>query len=197
MLDTKTYPKGGMEDKIRQVLLSYGEQTVPITIDDLIGKTRLGSSQIYQTLYRLSQKGELELLKDEDSPRPKIVGVKLLRMEPIEKVSERNEEREEQKKTVQELNKMSLEVPNTIDYIEKKIAVEKAREELSRANIDPNTVLNFEVDPLGEEAIILFDKLQNTIKKNNELYNDLEAQKRNAEEYKRRLQTRTFDDSGT
>src|SRR4051812_35959766 len=100
--------KGELQDKIKSILLGYGQKEISVTLDDLIGKTGFNSSQIYQTLYRLQSIGEIKLLKEDDSnPRSKVVGVELLRMEPIEQISERNQQREVAKKT-QDALKMAV-----------------------------------------------------------------------------------------
>lgn len=189
--------KGELQDKIKSILLGYGQKEISVTLDDLIGKTGFNSSQIYQTLYRLQSIGEIKLLKEDDSnPRSKVVGVELLRMEPIEQISERNQQREVAKKT-QDALKMAVIAPNLLGYVNKRLAVERARESLKSANLDPDTVLKFEPDPLGEEAILLYDRLEKLTRENLLLQSDVEAEKRNAEHYKQQLSTRTYGDSGT
>jgi hypothetical protein len=185
-----------MQDKLRAALLAYGYKEIYLSIDDLIGKTGLTYSQIYQTLYRLQKMGELDILREQDeNGRYKVSGVKLNKSEPSEVITERIQDREITKQTSRDLNKVAISVPHTLEYINRKLAVERAREEVVKAHIDPDDVITFTPDPMGEEAVFLFSKLQEAIEINRSLNFDLEAEKRNVAYLKQ--STRTFDDSGT
>lgn len=189
---------GGMQDKVRAALLAYGQKEINITIDDLIGKTGLTYPQIYQTLYRLQQMGELEILRDQEpNGRYKVSGVKLHKSESPDTIKERVTEREVAAKSNKDLSKVAINVPHTLEYIRQKIAIEKARDELSRAGIDPTDVINFDVSFLGEEAVILLSKVQELIEENRKLSNDLEAERRNVKHLKAQVSPVMFDDSGT
>lgn len=188
--------RGDMQDKLRAALLAYGYKEIYLSIDDLIGKTGLTYSQIYQTLYRLQKMGELDILREQDeNGRYKVSGVKLNKSEPSEVITERIQDREITKQTSRDLNKVAISVPHTLEYINRKLAVERAREEVVKAHIDPDDVITFTPDPMGEEAVFLFSKLQEAIEINRSLNFDLEAEKRNVAYLKQ--STRTFDDSGT
>ena len=188
--------RGEMQDRVRNVLLSYGTQDISISIDDLVGKTTLSYSQVYQTLYRLQQMGEIEIIKEDGVQRPKVTGIKLRRMENKESITERIQEQEAERKTSRDINKVSELIPATKTYINKRIAVERAKEELIKAKVD-DSIINFEPEPLGEEAIYLLQELTEALKENVLLTNDLAAEKRNAEYFKAQISSRTFDDSGT
>lgn len=191
--------RGDMQDKVRTALLSYGSREINASIDDLIGKTGLTYPQIYQTLYRLQQTGELEILREQESNgRFKVSGIKLNKSESSEIIQERISAREVTTATNKDLGKVAINVPNTLEYIRQKIAIEKARDELSKAGIDPTDVINFETNLLGEEAVILLSKVQELIEANRMLTNDLEAEKRNVRHLQaQRVEVVTFDDSGT
>lgn len=195
---TKDSLRGAMQDRVREILLSPGEREVNITVDQLIGKTGLNYSQVYQTLYRLERLGEIELIReDESAQRSPVVGVKLLRMAPISGISARNEDRLVETKISQDARKMSMTVPHVLEYINQRLAIEKARAAVMEANMNPEEVMSFTPNPLGEEAIQLLQALTERNRENLLLKNDLEAERQNAETYKTRLATRTFDDSGT
>lgn len=198
-LDKPVGRRGDMQDRVRTALLSYGSKEINASIDDLIGKTGLTYPQIYQTLYRLQQTGELEILREQESNgRFKVSGIKLNKSESSEIIQDRINAREDVATTNKDLGKVAINVPNTLEYIRQKIAIEKARDELSKAGIDPTDVINFETNLLGEEAVILLSKVQELIEANRMLTNDLEAEKRNVRHLQaQRVEVVTFDDSGT
>jgi hypothetical protein len=191
--------RGDLQDQLRSTLLAYKQREINLTIDDLINKTGLNYSQVYQTLYRLQRMGELEILRDEDAAtgRARVAGVRLTRMEPPSEVEQRIEERATERQVEKDLSAVSVAIPNVLEYMNQKLAIEKARAEILKANIDPNDVINFEPNMLGEEAIYLLSKVQEVLETNRNLVNDLEAEKRNARYYKERIGATTFDDSGT
>jgi hypothetical protein len=191
--------RGDLQDHLRATLLEYKQREINLSIDDLINKTGLNYSQIYQTLYRLQRLGELEILRDEDAVtgRARVSGVRLTRMETPPQIEQRIEERAVNHQVNKDLTAVSVAIPNVLEYMNQKLAIEKARAEILKANIDPDDVINFETNPLGEEAIFLLSKVQEALESNRTLTNDLEAEKRNSRYYKERVGTTTFDDSGT
>lgn len=196
-MTTGTPVRGDMQDRIRQALLSYGTKEIYCTIDDLIGKTGLQHPQVYQALYRLQNLNELKIIKEDDSPRSPIIGVKLLRMAPEVQVKERITSRSIEIESEKKSRLIESNVPHVLGYIEKKIAVEKAREAVSTAHLDPEEVVVFTPDPLGEEALILLQELTDTKKKLVQSSYDLEAARRDNTYLKQRVGTEVYNDSGT
>jgi hypothetical protein len=190
--------RGDMQDKLRTALLSYGEREVNLSIDDLIGKTGLSYSQIYQALYRLQRLGELEILREQEpNGKARVAGVRLARMETPDTITQRTVERSIARQTTKDFTNVSLNVPNIIEYMNQKLAIERARAEIVKANINPDDVISFAPNPLGEEGLFLLSKLQEVVEQARMLSNDLEAEKRNAQYYKEKIAVTTFDDSGT
>lgn len=195
----QTGSRGDLQDQLRSTLLAYKQREISLSIDDLINKTGLNYSQIYQTLYRLQRLGELEILRDGDavSGRARVSGIRLTRMEPPSEIEQRIEERAVERQVEKDFTAVSVAIPNVLEYMNQKLAIEKARAEILKANIDPDDVITFEPNLLGEEAIYLLSKVQEMLETNRTLVNDLEAEKRNVRFYKERAGAVTFDDSGT
>lgn len=174
---TAALAKGDMQDRVRDILLSYHTREVKITVDDLVGRTGFDHSQVYQTLYRLQQANELTIIKDDDGQRPRIIGVRLNKITEPSEVHHRVVSREITDKTTKKF-------PATLAYIKRRLAVERAKEEVLKANLRPDDVISFTPDPLGEEAILLFHELIESTSRNKIIEQDLIAERRNAEFYK-------------
>lgn len=198
MVDTTHKPshlaRGDMQDVVRRVLLSYGKKDIYATVDEIAGKSGLLYPQANQTLYRLRNLGQLEFIKEDDNPRSPVIGFSLIKMPSSDTAHER---------TVAEtpvVPKIKSTPVHLLEYMNRKLAVERARKELLAAKVDPENVL-FEPDPLGEEAIQLFAELTETKQSMVMIENDLIAERRNAAYYKEQLEARsateTFNDSGT
>src|SRR6185295_8417199 len=118
-------------DQIRVALLKGKAQEQAVTIDDLIGISGLSHSQIYQGLYRMRGMNEVDIIKSErdGDKRPRIIGIKLLKMETPDKINGRIQETTIKKNANFEIKKMqhSTSIPNLLAYMNKKVAVEQAR----------------------------------------------------------------------
>lgn len=179
-------PRGDMQDRLRKVLLEYGTKDIDCTVDILVGKTGLLYPQVYQALYRLQNLGEISIIKeDENSPRSPIIGITLMKMAPINQVQTRLDTRHAEIISEKAASKVKSQVPHVLEYIKEKIAVENAIEALSGTNLNPEEVIKFTPDPLGEEALILLQELTDTKKVLSITEMDLQAARRDNEFLKR------------
>jgi hypothetical protein len=202
-----------VQDRVRLKLNEFGQRTVPITIDELAASLRLPNNSVYQAINRLRIYGEVDVEKEQlSNGKEKIVGIKINKLEPSTRTYRRAVDRAHRSGPVKriipehhvELNVSSVETVNgipllteTTDYLNKKLAVEHMKQQALEAGLDAS-VIAFEPNPLGEEAIVLlkmYTELQeevNNLKETNRgLGFDLEAERRNAEYYKNKVTEET------
>jgi acetolactate synthase small subunit len=197
-----------VQDRLRLKLNSFGQREISVTVEELAYSMSLTPNSVYQALHRLRQYGEVELEKSEQiNGKEKIVGIKINRLEPSNRTYRRNSERAGKIKRIKPVSLelvSSVEVvdgipmlPETTNYLSKKLAVEQMKAQAQEAGLDPS-VIAFEPTPIAEEAVVLL-KLYTEMRtqyldleqRYKQLGFDLIAERRNVEYYKVKVQDET------
>lgn len=193
-----------LQDRVRLHLESQGQKYIPTTIKELAERIGVPGPNLYQVINLLNQRNEISLEKESlPNGREKIVGINLIKLEPSGRTYKRAADRSgrvehirPKLETVKPVGIPSL--PKTVEYLEKKLAVEDMRSRALSANLD-ESVIAFEPDPLGEECILLlklFTDLRHEYEQLKEDYKlqgfDLEAEKRNVEFLKNKVKEETI-----
>jgi hypothetical protein len=196
-----------VQDQLRLHLEEYGQKEIPVTIEQLSTRLGLPKNSVYQALHRLRQYGEISIEKDTAGDKERITGVKLIKLQPSNRTYKRAAARSgkiirfnpsqipsENRKVVDGVPVLEA----TTAYLNKKLAVERMREQAQTAGLDP-TVIQFTPEPIAEEAIMLFKlyhELKTAYDELNQNYKlqgfDLQAEKRNNEVLKRKLREETI-----
>lgn len=201
-----------VQDRLRLFLEFFGQKHISITIDEIARQLGLPTNSVYQAVHRLRGYGELDIEKEPmgESGRDKIVGIKLIKLQPSGRTYKRAAERSgkihrirpdvvlPQDSPVETGEVPSL--PNLIKYLEKKLAVEDMKTRAIAAGLD-ESIIQFEDNPLAEEGIILLklytdlsNKFDGLKTENMQLRFDVEAEKRNVAYLKQKLRDETIQD---
>jgi hypothetical protein len=174
-------------ERVSLALQTYGTQTIRCTIDDLVGKTGLTPMQVYQSLYGMQSSGRLEILTEDrpNSNRKRIVGVVLKRIEAASTILERVPHRVSESNGTKRVTKKSDirikdSIPMLVAYMDAKIVVDKCREQLAEAGLNPDQ-LHFDANPFAEEGIMILQEWIDINKTNAELLIKLETLQREVE----------------
>ena len=167
-----------IRERVSIALQAYGTQTIICTIDDLVGATGLNGQSIYQALYGMQNAKRLEILTEPvgDSGRRKVSGVKLLKVESASSILEKVPQRMPVNNKVirREETRIKDTVPHIMEYMDKKIVIERVKKELSNVHIDPNQLV-FETDHYAEEGILLLNEWVEMKKKNTDYLIQIET----------------------
>lgn len=167
-------------DRIRLVLDEYGEKEVYLTTEQIASKVGLSVLTTYQAMYGLERAGEIELLRESSGDKDKIIGVKLIKLEVPEVIHERTVDKAILSTESRFQSKMLGKLPALVTYLQQKLAVEEAREALLKGGLSTDAI-QFEENPLGEEAIFLLQKLSDLTATLNEIRFAKDAAERNYE----------------
>lgn len=171
------------EDQVKQTLLAKGEKNTGLTGRDIVNKTGLTYNQVMQCLYVLQKRGEISIEYDTAGAQRRMANIILAKMEPISAVNSRIKEANVEKKVSKDKKQvMGIDkIPDIINYIQRKIAIEEARNLLLSKGFSPdqaNSSVIFSEEPLAEQAIYLLSKLEDALKESQNLRIDLDAAKR-------------------
>ena len=195
-----------LQERVRIVLNSYHDREPQFLINDLAKKVGEDESYVYQALWRLRKAGEIEILKTHSGSGNslKISGARLLKMETTSKIYYRSAQSRKLKQpsnSAKRDEEMEPSFPELTAYIHKKNVVEKAKENLLEAGLDPNIIIHFETDPISEEACNLLlslkevtERLQKLQKEHQTLSWDYQAAKRDIEYLKEKVKEETKEE---
>jgi hypothetical protein len=192
-----------LQDRVRFYLESYGSREIPITIEQLSKDLERPEASVYQVINSLRKNNEIELEKEIiGNGREKIVGVKLIRLQPSGRTYRRSVERSGPVvRVMPSLDSVSVKDTANLDgligYLEKKLALEDMKKRALEAGLD-ESVITFEPDEIAEEGILLL-KLYTELKQEHQELQaayqmqgfDLDAEKRNVVVLKARLREET------
>lgn len=193
-----------LQDRIRLFLDSAGSREVGITISELADQLQRAEASVYQAVNILRQRNEIDVIKEPlDNGREKIVGIKINKLEPSGRTYRRAAERSGRVERIKPVldalvpSKEILNLPSTVAYMEKKLAVEDMKARAIQAGID-ESVVAFEPDPQAEEAVLLLKAWSDLKQTYEELLEDhkmqgfdLEAERRNNQVLKGKLREET------
>ena len=189
-----------LQDKVRFHLESYGQREIPLTVEQLSTKLDRPEASVYQVINLLRKNNEIELKKETlSNGREKIIGVKLIRLQPSGRTYRRSERSGPVTKVLPPMDEVSdtMSLTHLIGYLEKKLALEDMRERAIEVGLN-ESVITFEPDEIAEEGIVLL-KLYTELKKQyldlleeHKMQGyDLDAEKRNVVVLKARLRDET------
>lgn len=178
-----------VEDKITLALNSYGRREVFQSVQDIAARAQIKPVAAYQGLYRLANKGKIQMLKESSNggKREKVVGVKLnyapQPLEVLEKAAEKAKSEPHHALRKRMEPKVSASLVVLSRYMERKVAIEKARQILLEAGIPEEVVTEsidkmFTQDPLGEEGIAIYSELIEVKRQLAEAHVDQEVNRR-------------------
>lgn len=176
-----------LQDKIRLRLGEYGQKHVPLTPSDLAAELRTEPYSVYQALYRLKSLGEIEIEKDDLDK--KIVGVKIIKLEPSNRTYQRTADRA--KAAISKNKEIPIKDTKMValqNYLNQKLAVMDMQKKAEEAGLNPEDTVKFEPNPYAEEGILLLQLMTDAFKEIKEckdkikmLEFDLEAERRNVQ----------------
>jgi hypothetical protein len=172
-----------IRDRIRKALNEYGSQTIYTTVSEIAARAGVDPIKTYHALYGMRDR-EIRLITEQNGDRPKIVGVQILRLEPVTKIHRRSARKAKTRANGKFDAQMLESLTHLNAYIKQRLAVEEAKEVLEKNGVDPSQV-QFEPNPLGDEAIYLLSRLTDTKQELHTMQFDLEAARRDIEFMKR------------
>jgi hypothetical protein len=148
-------------DRVMMAIQSYGTSEPSLTVDDLVGRTRLQGQQIYSALHNLQDRGNIQIITTPitgaGGPR-KITGVKLVKLPTPETISN-NAALRSAPLIIEEIKKrLDATIPLTKGYMQRKLAIARAREILNDANVEFSIAAPDE--PYAEESIALLKEVE-------------------------------------
>jgi DNA-binding PadR family transcriptional regulator len=179
-----------LQDKVRHYLQNFHERDISITISELSNQLSQPEPSIYQVINNLRKNNEIELEKEAtDGNREKIVGIRINRLNFSGRKYVRRTDRSGPvtriMPDVEDVETDVTSLDNVKEYLEKKLAVEDMKARAIQAGLN-ESVISFEENPLGEEAIFLLkmwsetkDALEKLQEVHMQLGFDYEAEKRN------------------
>lgn len=193
-----------LQERVRIVLNSYHDREPRFTSEEIAKKINSDAVSVYQALWRLQKAGEIELIKQPIGTygKEKVAGAKLIRVEPTGKTYYRAAKRASTKyiNNNGQHKEMASNMPELSKYLRKKTAIEEAKQNLAKAGLDPS-IIQFETEPLGEEAIAILSlyqealtKLEKSEKEKQMLEFDVAACKRDIEYLKSKSKEETREE---
>lgn len=206
-----------VQDKIRLHLESYGAKEIPVTIEDIANRVGLPRNSVYQGLHRLAQYNEIVLQKEASGiGKERIIGIKLIRLQPSGRTYRRAAARSNSRSrpVIGQLDFGTFSpdalaasikdevpaLPKIVEYLEKKLAIEEMKATAAAAGLD-ESVIQFELDEIAEEGVLLLklytdlrNKYNDLKEKHQQLGFDLDAEKRNVEFLKNKLREETKEE---
>lgn len=178
-----------LQDKIRIELNQYGNKYVPLTVSDLAAKLRINTYPVYQALYRLKSKGEIELDKKEsDNGRSSIIGVNIIKLEPSGRTYHRAAERAKFEVVGTMEEDIEGQMTALQEYLNQKLAIIDMQKQAEEAGLNPEETIRFEPNQYAEEGLLLLKLIGDITKDLKETKSklqmtefDLEAERRNVE----------------
>lgn len=173
------------KERVMRALQSWGTNEVYANLSDIAAKTgsvqgapSITEKQVYFSIYALSQEGKLEIMTEHigDSQRKQFAGVKLVKAEKPESMTERAAEKVKVNRTDRSAEKVRERYPQILAYAEKKLVVERARKMLMDAGL-PQDSVHFNPDPMAEEGISILGELVEALQHKIQLEADLSAAK--------------------
>ena len=161
-------------DRVRVALQKSGEQEVHFNLADFATSIDMDTSNLYRSLYQLARRKELEFLHrpSDIGGKPRIAGVKLIKLESADHVLRRSIEKPvNTDRVVRKIMNMAPDqYPNLTEYRHKKEAVDRIRMELHEAGFDPDQVLQLPAENIiAEEGVNALNELLDAYRKIAEL----------------------------
>lgn len=159
-------------DRVRIFLNSEGKSYIPVSnLTDLATKADMDKTKFYQALYRMQASGEIEMESDfrKGENRRYVVGIKVKKLATIPSIATSGEIQKPkmQKKPVENPLGPSPKLPIIGQYIHQKNVLNDIAAKLAAEGFAPDAIqVNFEENPMAEEAISiieLFDRASQTI----------------------------------
>lgn len=155
-------------DTLRGWLQSFGQRTIPVTsLNELADKSPLKRNQFFPALYTLRSKGEIDTESVESEGGRKFVTAIILRKMPSVEAIIKNDAAIKAKVDDGINGKKLPNIPPSPligNYLAKKNVLQKIVQQLADSGFDdPENMVNFEPDPLAEEAVSLFNLVNSSI----------------------------------
>lgn len=190
-------------DKVRAFLLSKGTNYIPVgELSDLIAESKIGRTQFIPAFYQLKRMGEIETdVVISDGGRRSIKGITIKKMPSVSTIIHNDGKKKKMAKAPEAPKLVTATLPNIVAYLEKKTVLAEISEKLATAGFEDDEVtINFEMDPMGEEALTLLDlvgraqaAVNQLVVQNHDLAIDLETQTRISDSYAQKLKIRPED----
>lgn len=178
-------------DKVRLTLEEFGDRDITATVDELAKRAKMSRTSMYQTLHRLEQKNEIEVIKTKDNGHELIIGVRLLKMPRHSAITAKSAEKAIAKDKEDTVESLTQTFPMLTKYLKTRLAIENAKEKLVESGLDPDQIIKFDPDPLAEEAMKLLQKLIDKSNEATELKYERDAAKRDIEFYEKKHKEET------
>ena len=171
-----------IKERVMRALQSYGTQEVYASLSDIAAKTgRVGApslepKQVYIAVWGLAQEGKLDIMTEgiKNTQRKQFSGVKLRKAENVEKPIEKSAEKVRNGKAEKAAERVQERFPLIFTYTQQKVAVQRAKEILESVHL-PSDQIQFEDDPLAEEAVAILHDYVETLREKIELETQLAA----------------------
>lgn len=192
-------------DSVREFLQSKGQQYISVnSLSDLARESKMSEGSFTAAFYKLRTLGEIDTDVDiSENGRRSIKGITLKKM-PSASTIIKNEGEKKKAALTPSIPKLetAMPLPHTIAYLKQKKIIADIKTKIAESGFfdNPDEMVNFPVNPLGEEAIALLDLLQRAqtalgglVDQKNQLEIDLESQKKIADSYAARLRIKPED----
>lgn len=152
-------------DSVRAYLQSHGGNYIEVdSMDSLIRDSKMGKGAFTQAFYRLRHLGEIDTDVDvSPGGRKTIKGIRLIKMSATSTIIRNDAEKQKRlhkPKMDEAVAQAESKLPNIIDYAKKKNVIKEITEKLAAEGfVNEEVTINFEIDPLAEEAMLLLDVL--------------------------------------
>lgn len=158
-----------LQDRIRlyldEKISETGSNYISITISDLARELHQDRQPVYQALYRIKSNKEIELDQDDDPDnRNMIRGIIVKKLAPSNRTYRRAAERGKASVAATQVNSLGVGnindgMPNLSAYLKQRLTVENMKEAAEKSGLDPDSVVQFEHNPIAEEGLILLQKV--------------------------------------
>lgn len=181
-------------ERVLLAIQSYGVDEPRFSLEELMEKAKLQRQQIYSAMYRMRDEKVIEIMTETvpGSGAKRIYGARLLkqgaRPTPQATVRPHNVPRSVPRPD-------PVYAPLTRSYMRTKEVVEDARAALTNVGLDADATLVYQPDPLGDEAISLYNLAVEGRREIVKLLTRIEQQERELEGWRREQAHDTVDDT--